>query len=158
MRNRLSIAGIFPRHPFGLTGIICAPFLHANWGHLFFNTVPLFILANLVLIYGRVEFYQVTAIIIVLGGLATWVLGRKAIHLGASGLIMGYWGFLLLQSYYHPSILAVFVGVICLYYLGGLFLSLFPSGKGVSWESHVFGFLAGMVAVQLVTLPAFQNI
>ena len=141
---RLNILGIHPRTPFGLIGIPCSPFLHGNFEHIFFNSVPLFILVNLMLMFGLHTFYVVSIGIILVGGLAVWLFGRRAIHIGASGLIMGYWGFLLVTAVYLQSVLSVIVGALCLYYLGGLFLNLLPRGKGISWEAHLFGFLAGI--------------
>lgn len=86
----------------------------------------------------------VTLIITFLTGLAVWLVGRKALHIGASGLIMGYWGFLLLNAVINPSVLTVFLIIICLYYFGGFISSLLPE-EGNSWESHIFGFLAGLL-------------
>lgn len=140
---RLNILGIYPRNVFGLVGIIFAPFLHSNFGHLFANTVPFFILANLLLLYGTSNFYAVSLLIILIGGLATWLMGRKAVHIGASGLIMGYWSYLLVHAYQAPGLLSIILGFICLYYLGGMIGNVFPTQMRSSWEGHLFGLMAG---------------
>lgn len=145
-QQRLSHLAIIPRTESGLLGIFLAPLLHANFAHLLFNSLPLFLLINLTLLYGLKAFIVVTLIIALVGGFFTWLLGRTAIHLGASGVIMGYWSFLLLNAYLHPGVLGVFVAILCLYYLSGLFLQIIPKDQGVSWESHLYGFLAGLLA------------
>lgn len=145
-RYQLNRFGVYPRHVIGLRGIIFSPFLHGHFDHLLFNTVPLFILVNLTLMYGMDLFLTVSLVVIVCSGLAVWLFARPGMHVGASGLIMGYWGFLLAEAFYHPNISAVIVAALCLYYLGGLFFSIVPSavGKNVSWEAHLFGCLAGI--------------
>lgn len=143
---RLNYLGIYPRTFHGLIGIVFAPFLHGNFNHLFFNSFPLFFLVNFVLVGGEATFYRVSLIIIVLSGLGIWLFGRKAIHVGASSLVMGYWSYLLVNAYYEPTVFTIALGVISVYYFGGLFLMLVPSEEGVSWEGHLFGFLAGIAA------------
>jgi len=144
---RLNILGIYPRRFWGLPGIICSPFLHGDFNHLFFNSIPLFVLINFILIEGLTRLIDISLTIIILSGCAVWLLGRRAIHIGASGLIMGYFSYLLVNAYQHPSISSVILAVVCLYYFGGFLLDLFPREERVSWEGHLFGFLAGLAAV-----------
>jgi len=146
---RLNFLGIYPRNIFGLPGIVCSPFLHGNFNHLFFNSIPLFVLINLALFNGRFEFYCISIIIILISGVALWLFGRKAIHIGSSTLIMGYFGYLLINAYHQPTMVTVLLALVCIYYFGGLFLALFPGKKGISWEGHVFGFVAGIAAAFL---------
>lgn len=150
--NRL---GIHPRHPFGLVGIVFSPILHANANHLFFNTIPLFVLMNFMLVEGMDKFYCTTGIIILLSGLGTWLFGRRAIHIGASGVIMGYWGYLIVHAYQHPSAYTIILAIVTLYYFAGLYTNLFPGDKQVSWEGHVIGFFAGLAAIYLCPLKHF---
>ena len=147
---RLNYLGILPRNPFGLIGIPFAPFLHGDFNHLLLNTFPLFFLTNFVLLSGYQVFYQVTAIVVVLSGVGIWLFGRRAIHLGASSLVMGYWSYLMVNAYSQPSIITIALGLISVYYFGGLFMMLVPGEKGVSWEGHVFGFLAGVAAAFMI--------
>ena len=144
--KRLCIFGILPRKAIGIPGIALHPFLHANFGHLFFNSIPIFVLGSLILIMGQQTFICVTLGVTLMSGTAIWLLGRPGIHLGASTVIMGYWSFLLINAYQHPTITTVIIGIISLYYFAGLFLALFPAEGNVSWEGHVFGFLAGIAA------------
>lgn len=153
---RLIILGIYPRRLFGLIGIAAAPFIHANFSHLFFNAIPLFVLANFILLQGVMVFFLVTIIIAMGAGLFTWFLGRSALHVGASGIIMGYWSYLLAQAYYHPSLASIGAGLVGLYYFGSFFLDLLPGAVSASWESHLGGFLSGIGALYL--LPYFPQL
>jgi membrane associated rhomboid family serine protease len=143
---RLNILGIYPRTLFGLPGIVFCPFLHGNFNHLFFNSIPLFVLINLILLKGYMVFYSVTFSIVIVSGFAIWLLGRRALHIGASSLIMGYFGYLFTKAYYQPTAITVIIAVVCVYYFGGLIIaSILPSGKqNISWEGHVFGLAAGI--------------
>ena len=144
VRYRLNLLGIVPRELFGLGGIACSPFLHGNWNHLFFNSIPLFFLLNLMLAYGWHPFVVFTVNIALFGGLMTWFLGRNAIHVGASGVIMGYMGFLLMQAVHQRTAYTLILGGIALYYCSSILLSLIPSDAKTSWEGHIFGFIAGL--------------
>lgn len=147
---RLNVLGICPRRIYGLPGIFFSPFLHGNFNHIFFNSVPLFVLVNLMMLYGRSLFYWVTFLIVLLSGFAVWLFGKRGIHIGASGVIMGYFGYLLSQAYFKLTAVTLILAVLCLYYFGGLLLALLPSTKKeISWEGHVFGFLAGIAAAYL---------
>lgn len=142
---RLNLFGIYPRNLFGFFGIFFSPFLHGDFNHLFFNSLPLFVLASFVLLNGWPTFLCASFIIIFLGGFLVWLFGRRAIHIGASGLVMGYWSYLLINAYQQGGLLAIVLAGVCLYYFGGLVLNLFPKAR-TSWEAHVFGFIAGIVA------------
>jgi membrane associated rhomboid family serine protease len=144
---RLNILGIYPRNIFGLIGIFFSPLLHGNFNHIFFNSIPLFILMSLTLLSGFTTFLSVTATITLVGGLGTWLFGRKALHIGASGLIMGYWSYLLMNAYQQPTIISLALGLVCIYYLGSLFMNLFPLEAKSSWEAHVFGCLGGLASI-----------
>ncbi|HEX4045708.1 MAG TPA: rhomboid family intramembrane serine protease, partial [Gammaproteobacteria bacterium] len=87
--------------------------------------------------------------IIVLGGFGTWLIGRRGTHIGASGVIMGYWAYLLFYAYQYPTAVSVALAAVCLYYFGGLFLNLFPTQVKSSWEAHLCGFLAGLAAAYI---------
>jgi membrane associated rhomboid family serine protease len=142
--NRLNLLGIIPRTTRGLFGIFFSPFLHRDFNHLFFNSIPLFVLANLVLLNGRTAFYIISLMIIVLSGFGIWAVGRRAIHIGASSLIMGYFGYLLANAYFQINATTIVLGVLCLYYFGGLIAHLIPGEEDVSWEGHILGFLSGV--------------
>lgn len=148
LNRRLLYLGILPRHLIGLAGIIFAPLLHANFDHLFFNTIPFLVLGNFVLFNGFSYFIQVTFLLTIISGFLIWCFGKPGLHIGASALITGYWGLLVsniyLQGYQQGSLTAIILGIVCLYYFAGIFLGIFPREKGVSWEGHLFGLLAGV--------------
>lgn len=144
--NRLLYLGIIPRHLVGIPGILFAPLLHANFNHLFFNSIPLIVLCNFLLINGLPYFLQVTLFITVFSGILIWLLGKPGLHIGASALITGYWGLLVSDIMRQGTATAIILGLISLYYFAGIFLGIFPSQKGVSWEGHLFGLCAGVAA------------
>ena len=148
---RLNVSGIYPRTWHGLIGIFFAPFLHGSAQHLFFNSIPLFILGGLILSAGEQVFFKISLVIIVLSGAMVWLFGRRAFHVGASTVVMGYWGFLLFNAYQQQSLMAILLAILCLYYFGSLVFSLFPTEEKVSWEGHLFGVLAGLGASYLQT-------
>ena len=123
MQYRLNFFGIRSRKLGGLPGIILAPLLHGDFNHLFFNTIPLFVLSDLILPEGRVIFYYVSGTITILSGILIWLFGRRGIHIGASSLIMGYFGYLLAKAYFHVTATTIVLAGFCLFYFGGLFLS-----------------------------------
>lgn len=144
--NRL---GIYPRHISGLPGIIFAPFLHGDFSHLFFNSIPLFVLGLAILTEGTNLFFVVTATIMLLEGFSVWLLGRRALHIGASGVISGYFGYIIVNAYLQPSFTAGLLALLVIYYFGSIFLGIFPQEEKVSWESHFLGFLSGIAAAFL---------
>lgn len=147
LRSPFNRLGIFPRTKQGLIGIIFSPLLHANFNHLFFNSFPLFALGLFILSQGLTLFLWVTGLIVVLGGFSVWLVGRWGNHIGASGLIAGYFGYLLASAYHNPTIISLFLGGVSLYYFGGIFFSLFPTEERISWEGHLTGFLAGLATL-----------
>lgn len=140
---RLSIFGIIPRHLFGLIGIPLAPFLHANFNHLFFNFFPFYVLSLMLIPNGFAFYWQLLWLLIVISGIGIWLFGRKGIHIGASALVTALWGFLVMDMFYNPTILSVLNGVICIYYFFGIFLGIFPNEDKVSWEGHLIGLISG---------------
>lgn len=159
--NRL---GIQPRKIRGLIGIIFAPILHANFTHLLFNSVPLLCLGLFVMSLGLSNFYWATIIIMVLSGFSVWLIGRPGNHIGASALIAGYFGYVVASAYEKPTFTTFFSAAVALYYFGGILFSLFPTEKTTSWEGHLTGFLAGLVAMYICTHygyllpPIFNNL
>lgn len=143
---RLNILGIYPRSVHGLLGIIFSPCLHGNFTHVFNNSILLLILGSFVLLNGRDVFYEVTLVIVLVGGGLVWLVGRRALHIGASGIVMGYWGYLVFNAYYKPTLIVVILAAVSLYYFGFLFLDLFSSKEKVSWEAHLGGLVAGVLA------------
>jgi membrane associated rhomboid family serine protease len=146
-KNRLNLLGIVPRKAAGLPGLLFAPWLHASLSHWFMNAVFFAILASMTLmIEGRGHFVHLCLFISVVGGFLTWLFARKATHIGASGVVMGLWGFLLINAFRNPSFIAIALAVIVVYFLGGMVINIIPKNDKSSWEAHLFGALAGIAA------------
>ncbi len=145
----LNSLGILPRTTSGLIGIPLAPFLHGSIGHLVSNTIPFLVLGGLVLIQGKQKFLEVTAIVITFGGLGVWLVGRSSFHIGASGLVFGYFGYLLARGWYDRSAVSILIAVAVLLVYGGLLVGVLPTLSFVSWEGHLFGLLAGVLVAWL---------
>jgi membrane associated rhomboid family serine protease len=149
-KKLLYILGIIPRRIRGLPGILFAPLLHLNFNHIFFNSIPLIVLSNFILINGIYYYLMVTVFITVLSGIGVWCFAKPGVHIGASGVITGYWGLLVSNIYQSGSLTTIILGLISVYYFAGIFLGIFPQQKGVSWESHLFGLLAGLATSYLI--------
>jgi membrane associated rhomboid family serine protease len=138
--------GIRPRSWSGLSGLFFAPFLHGSWSHLIANTVPFLVLGTLVLTHGTREFWRVTLLVAVVGGLGVWLTGKSGTnHLGASGLIFGYFGYLLANGWRLRSFTAILKAVAALVLYGSLVWGVWPGEAGVSWQGHLFGLLVGIL-------------
>jgi len=148
----LNIYGIRPRTLDGLQGILFAPILHSSFAHLAANTVPLLVLGWFVLLRGTRTFAVVTIVTVLVSGLGTWLIGpARSVHIGASGLVFGYFGFLVLNSYFERSLSAVLWAIGVLFLYGGLLWGVLPQGNGISWQGHLFGFIGGGVAAYVLT-------
>jgi len=150
----LDIYGIIPRRIIGLRGILFAPFLHGNFPHLIANTVPFLTLGWLVMLRRTSDFWIVTAIAALIGGLGTWIIASpSSVHIGASGVIFGYLGFLISRGYFERNFgsmaLSLTVGVL----YGGLLWGVLPQQPGISWQGHLFGFIGGVVAARILAAP-----
>ncbi len=141
--------GILPRRLTGLDGVAGAPVLHDDLTHVAANALPLAVLGGLVMLRGLDRFLQVTAIVVVAGGLATWLLARSGNHVGASGVVFGYLGYLLASAFFERSFRSIAVAVIVMLVYGGLLWGVLPTSPGVSFEGHLFGLLAGIAAARL---------
>jgi membrane associated rhomboid family serine protease len=145
LNHRLLWLGIIPRHLQGLPGIFFSPFLHANFNHLFYNTIPLLVLSDFLLIHGLTYYLIITLSITVISGFLIWLFAKPGIHIGASGVITGYWAVLVSDIYQQGSFMAIALGLTSLYAFAGIFFGIFPKDRGVSWEGHLFGLLAGVL-------------
>ena len=141
--------GIQPRCLEGLPGILVAPLLHQDFRHTAANSAPLVILGSLILLQGLEVLGLVTALCWLLSGIGIWLLGRKGtIHLGASGVIFGYLGYLLLRGYFDRSIPAITLAILAGLLYGGTLWGLLPLQQGKSWVGHGSGFLAGAIVAR----------
>jgi len=141
--------GIVPRTLSGLPGIFTAPFIHANAAHLAANLPPFLVLGALVLRRDEPHFVAVAAAIAVTQGALVWLLGRNAAHVGMSGVIFGFFGYLLAAAWLTKSTADLLVAAGVLLFYGGMLAGLKPARDGTSWEGHLFGLLAGLACAWL---------
>ncbi len=137
------ILGIQPRTLTGLWGVVGSPFAHKNLFHIGANSIPLLVLGALLRMQGRKLYWQATLSIIVLGGLGTWLISPPATVIGASGLVFGYWAFLIVYGIKRRSLVAIAIAVVVLIFYGTMFFSLLYAAPGISWAAHFCGAVAG---------------
>ena len=150
LRHRLNRLGIVPRTQIGLRGILFAPLLHGTWKHLIANTLPFAVLGWFTLLHGVTEFTIVTAVIWFVSGVGVWLFAPPhTLHIGASGIIFGYFGFLLSRSYFEQNLLSAAVAIVVALLYGPLIWGILPSRKrGISWQGHLFGFIGGILTAR----------
>lgn len=136
--------GLIPRETTALTGILISPFLHGSLWHFFSNIFPFVVFSFLLLQHGLLRFILVSLCCIAISGVLVWALGRSAIHVGASGLIYGYFGYLLLAGILSRELKLILISVFVGVGYGGLVFGILPGLPFISWESHLFGFLTGL--------------
>ena len=147
--RQLTSLGILPRHLSGLIGIPLSPFVHGSASHAMVNTLPFLVLGGLVALRGIKAFASVSFFVILCGGAALWLFGRASYHIGASGLIFGYFGYLVARGWYERSTIAILTALLTLFFYGGLVWGVLPSRSFISWEGHLFGMLSGVLAARL---------
>ncbi|MBD2462105.1 rhomboid family intramembrane serine protease [Oscillatoria sp. FACHB-1407] len=149
LRGAFNSFGIRPRKLIGLRGILLAPLLHGNLRHLAANTVPFLILGGLVMLRGLNDFLIVTAVAWLVSGTGVWLFASpRSNHIGASGVVFGYFGFLLLRGYFERSLIAIAISILVGLLYGSLIWGVLPIRRGVSWLGHLFGFGGGVLAAR----------
>jgi membrane associated rhomboid family serine protease len=145
--NDLQANGIHPRRIDGLIGVIWAPLLHSTFGHLASNTIPFAVLGGLVAVRGFQRWLAVTLVAVVVGGGLTWLLAGGSNHIGASGVVFAYFGALVSAAVVERRPASIAPALVALLLYGGLIVGLVPQTR-VSWEGHLFGLVAGMLAAR----------
>jgi membrane associated rhomboid family serine protease len=153
-RGRLDALGIRPRTMSGLRGIVFAPFLHLGFAHLAANTIPFIVLGWLVMLRSTSDFFVVAVVSAAVSGLGVWLFGGPhSVHVGLSGVIFGFLGYLLARGVYERRLDAIVLALIALLLYGGALWGVLPLRAGVSWQGHLFGFLGGWLVAFLITRP-----
>lgn len=143
--------GIVSRNLDGLWGILWAPFLHGGWPHLLSNTVPFLVFGFLAMAGGIRQWIVVTATIWVLSGLGVWLVGPSdASTIGASGVIFGWLVFLLARGFFARSARQIALAIALFAVWGSVLFGVIPGQPGISWQAHLFGALAGLLAASMV--------
>jgi membrane associated rhomboid family serine protease len=138
--------GIVARDVGSLPGILTAPFLHLGWAHIEGNSGPLFIFGFLAAYRGVKKFFGVSVLIIIVSGLGAWLISPAGSDtVGASGVIFGYLGYVLVRGIFDRHRIDIVIGLVMALCFAYQFADLLPQNNGVSWQAHVFGFAAGII-------------
>ena len=138
--------GILPRNLTGLMGIVTAPLAHADFSHIFSNTVPLVILGWAIFFFYPKVSYKVFVIVYFLTGILVWSFARQLYHIGASGIVYAFMSFLFFSGLFRRDNKSIALALIVVFLYGGIVWGILPGQKGISWESHLFGGIAGVFA------------
>lgn len=143
--------GIWPRDTDQIATIFTSPFVHADWAHLLANTVPLLVLGSLVAFSGLGRFAGASLIIVLASGLGVWLVSPAGVPtVGASGLIFGYFGFLVLRGIIERKVSDIVIMICVVLFYGGLIFGVLPQDGPISWQGHLFGFIGGLVAAYML--------
>ncbi len=138
--------GIYPRQISSLPYIFTSPLLHGGFAHVGANSVPFLVLGALIMWRSKLEFWLVTLWVAIIAGLGIWLTGAtNSVHIGASGIVFGYFGFLLLLGWFERSPVSIARALIIAFIYGGLIWGVLPGQEGISWQGHLFGFIGGVV-------------
>jgi membrane associated rhomboid family serine protease len=135
-----------PRQGNNLLSPLLAHTLHGDWKHLFSNSFPFLILGSIIALPDVQIFWVVNAVIMIIGSLGTWLLGSKGVHLGASGLVTGYFGYIVSRGFINQDVQAAMIGLLIGLFYFGIFHMVFRRFPGVSNVMHFFGFCGGLLA------------
>lgn len=150
--------GIVPRQLAGLRGVLFAPLLHAGFGHLLANSIPFLFLGFMLMLRHQPRIGLISAVVLLASGLGTWLFApANTVTIGASGLIFGYFAFLIVNAWYERSAGAISFAVVVIIVYGGLIWGVFPAGNAVSWQSHFFGLLGGVIAAYYLSPRRFDE-
>jgi membrane associated rhomboid family serine protease len=146
----LSRLGVYPHTWHGLRGVLCAPLIHGSWLHLISNSLALLVL-GVVLLYGYPRSSRLVLMLVWLGsGLGVWLFARDSYHFGASGLAHGLMFFVFVSGVLRRDRLSIALSLIVFLLYGGMVATIFPQQPGISYESHFFGALMGVLAAFLL--------
>ena len=141
--------GIEPREVDGLDGIVLAPFLHDGFLHLLSNTVPFAVMGAIIALGGAVRVLAVSAIVALVSGIGTWLLGGDGtVHIGASGIVFGYATYLMARGFLSRRPVQIAIGVAVALIWGTAFLGGLLPSPGISWQAHLFGAVGGVAAAR----------
>ncbi|MFS0692365.1 rhomboid family intramembrane serine protease [Streptomyces nitrosporeus] len=152
--HALDTHGVSPREPAELLDVVPAAFLHADWEHVASNSVPLLVLGFIAALASVRRFAAVVLVVILTSGLGVWLTAPDhTVTLGASGVVFGLFGYLLVRGFVDRRPLDVVVGLVVAAVYGSLLWGVLPTGSGISWQAHLFGLLGGVLAAFVLRRP-----
>lgn len=137
--------GLLPRTSRGAWGILLHPLLHAGAAHLTMNAIGIVLMGGTVFLRSERDFWRVTLLGTLVGGGGTWLFGHFAMHVGASGVVFAYLGYLLTTGWFDRKLTAVALSITAAILWGSALFGLSPLQHGISWELHLFGMLGGIL-------------
>lgn len=138
--------GILPGEPVSLTGLLHWAFLHGSFEHIMSNTVGLLIFGGVLLLRDKIStFFILTVLLAVSTGIMVWVFGHPGIHMGFSGVLFGYFSYVLTRGFFNKDPWSILIAVAVAFFYGSMIWDILPGQPGVSWEAHLFGFINGIV-------------
>ncbi len=149
--------GIFPRKTESLKGIFFSPFIHGSFDHLISNTFPFLLLGTAIFYFYRRMAYRIIFFSWILTGIAVWIGGRYSWHIGASGLVYAFASFLFFAGILNKERQLIAISLLVIFLYGGLIWGILPGQKGISWESHLFGFLSGFMFAYFYGKEGFRS-
>jgi membrane associated rhomboid family serine protease len=141
----LSVYGIYPRRLSGLVGVLFTPFLHGDFNHLFNNSISLLILGSSLFYFYKKISLKVFIWIYIMSGFWTWISARESYHIGASGIIYGLFSFLLISGFLRKNLQLIGVSFFVVFVYGSMVWGIFPIKVHISYEGHLWGFIAGII-------------
>jgi membrane associated rhomboid family serine protease len=152
--HSLDAYGIEPRSAEGLAGVVTSPFLHAGFGHLIGNSIPLLLMGLGIALAGAARVVSVTVVVALVAGLGTWLTAPAGTDtIGASGIVFGYATYLMVRFFFSRRVLDLVLGLVVLVVWGTSLLASLAPTPGVSWQAHLFGAIGGVVAARLLAPP-----
>jgi len=153
LNEDFSRMGLLPRNLLGLLGVVTSPLIHADFSHLISNTIPLVILGWIIFSFYPKVAYILFIFIYFFTGLLVWIFARQVYHIGASGIVYGFVSFLFFSGIFRRDNTSIALALVITFLYGGLVWGMVPGWKGISWESHLFGAITGLIAAYM-----FRNI
>lgn len=138
--------GVYPRRFSGIIGIITSPLIHSNYSHLISNTIPLAVMGLGIFYFYPKAAYKVFAFVYFCTGVLVWLFAREVYHIGASGIVYAFVSYLFFSGIFRRDNKSITLSLIVVFLYGGLVWGVLPGLEGISWESHLFGAFAGLVA------------
>jgi membrane associated rhomboid family serine protease len=137
--------GVYPRHLKGVIGVFTAPLIHADFGHLVSNSIPLFVLGSGLFYYYRTVAYKIFFLILLATGFWVWVSARASYHIGASGVVYGLASFMFLSGAIKKNMSLAAFALVVVFLYGNMIWGVLPVMPHISWESHLMGAIAGVL-------------
>ncbi|NJW53940.1 rhomboid family intramembrane serine protease [Salinimicrobium oceani] len=153
--------GVYPRKIEGLRGVLFSPFIHSDIKHLFHNTIPLFVLTMSLFYFYRKLSWKILFLGLLFSGILTWIIGRPAYHIGASGIVYVLASFLFFKGIFSKYYRLVALSLIVVFLYGGLLWYVAPIDPQISWEGHLSGLVAGLIFAlvykkDIATAPKYE--